>query len=144
MGYPDIDFVLVANVKEGLELVSKNKVYAYADIIPVLSYSIERYAYTNIKVSGQTEIDFALEFMIRSDYPLLKSIIDKTLRSMTYEERQAIINKWIKADFEKQFDYSLLWKIVLVFLIILLLILFRNRQLKKHHSELKKAQKETQ
>ena len=142
--YPNMDFVFVKGVKEGLDLVSHNKAYAYVDIMPVLSFNIEKYSFTNIKISGQTGLDFKLVSMIRSDYPLLKSIIDKTLRNMTYQEKEQILEKWLKAKYEKHFDYSLLWKIVLAFLIILFFVLYKNRQLKSYQHKLEEAQKDTE
>ena len=142
--YPNIDFIFVNGVKEGLKLVSNNKAYAYVDIMPVLTYNIEKYNFTNIKISGQTGLDFKLVSMIRSDYPLLKSIIDKTIRNMTYQEKEQVLEKWLKAKYEKNFDYSLLWKIVLAFLIILSYVLYKNRQLKMYQYKLEKAQKKTE
>jgi len=142
--YPNIEFVFVKGVKEGLEYVSNNKAYAYVDIMPVLSYSIEKYSFTNIKISGQTGVDFKLVSMIRSDYPLLKSIIDKTLRNMSYEEKNKILEKWLKAKIEKDYDYSLFGKVILGFVIILLFVLYKNRQLQTYQHKLEKAQEETQ
>ena len=142
--YPNMQFIVVDGVKEGLELVSNNQAYAYVDIMPVLSYSIEKHGFTNIKISGQTGVDFKLVSMIRSDYPLLKSIIDKTIRVMSYEEKEKIFEKWLKVKYEKDFDYSLLWKIVLGFLIILLFVIYKNRQLQTYQNKLEKAQEETQ
>jgi len=142
--YPNMQFVVVPGVKEGLELVSNNQVYAYVDIMPVLTYNIEKFSFTNIKISGQIGIDFKLVSMIRSDYPLLKSIIDKTIRDMSYEDKQEIFDKWVKAKYEKDFDYSLLWKVVLGFMIIILFVLYKNRQLQTYQHKLEKAQEETQ
>jgi len=142
--YPKIEFVLVDDVKEGLEYVSNDQAYAYVDIMPVLTHSIEKYSFTNIKISGQTGIDFKLVSMIRSDYPLLKSIIDKTIRNMSYEDKEKILSKWLKAKYEKAFDYSLLWKIVLGFMIILFFVLYRNRQLQMYQIKLERSQAETQ
>ena len=142
--YPNMKFVFVSSSKKGLEYVSQNKVYAYVDIMPVLTYGIEKHSFTNLKVSGQTGLDFELSSMIRSDYPLLKSIIDKTIRNMTFEEKDKIFNKWLKAKFEKEFDYSLLWKVIFVFTFILIYVLYKNSQLKNYQKQLEKANEETQ
>ncbi len=110
-----MNFIFVNSVKEGLELLTENKVYAFVDIMPVLTYNIKRYGFTNIKISGQTKINFNLKFMIRDDYPILQSIINKVLRQMPYEKKQEIKSKWLKVELENRFDYSLLWKTIAIF-----------------------------
>ena len=140
--YPNMTFVFVRNPKEGLEYLSDNKVYAYVDIMPVLTYNIKHLGFTNIKITGQTGLDFNLKFMIRDDYPILQSIINKVLRNMTQDEKEKIYNKWLKIDFQESIDYSLLWKIILIFLIILIFVLYKNKQLFDYQKSLKNTQKE--
>ncbi|MAD41814.1 MAG: hypothetical protein CL623_05425 [Arcobacter sp.] len=142
--YPNMNFIFVDNPKEGLEYLSDNKVYAYIDMIPVLSYNIKNFGFTNIKITGQTGIDFNLKFMIRDDYPLLKSIVNKVLNQMTYKEKEDIFNVWIKTKYEERSDYSTLIKVVLVFLVILLFVVYRNRQLLLYQKKLQLAKDETE
>ena len=142
--YPNMNFVFVNNPKEGFEYLSNNKAYAYVDIMPTLSYNIKNLGYTNIKITGQTGIDFNLGFMIRDDYPLLQSIINKVLNRMTYKEREKIYNEWTNIKYEEKSDYSTLIKIVLVFIVILLFVILRNRQLLQYQKSLELAKKETE
>ncbi|MBU3015246.1 transporter substrate-binding domain-containing protein [Poseidonibacter lekithochrous] len=142
--YPDMNFVFVNNPKEGLEYLSDNKVYAYIDMMPALSFNIKNFGFTNIKITGQTGIDFNLKFMIRDDYPLLKSIINKVLNQMTYKEKEDIFNVWIKTKYEEKSDYSILIKTVLVFISILLFVVYRNRQLLQYQKKLQLAKDETE
>jgi ABC-type amino acid transport substrate-binding protein len=66
--YPNMELILVDSIKEGLELVSNNKAYAFIDIQPVLLYNIGKYGFDDLKVSGNTGLDFNIKFMIRDDY----------------------------------------------------------------------------
>jgi two-component system, NarL family, sensor histidine kinase EvgS len=142
--YPNMNFVFVKNPKEGLEYLSNNKAYAFIDIMPTLTYNIKSLGYTNIKITGQTGIDFNLAFMIRDDYNLLQSIINKVLNRMTHKEREKIYNEWTNTKYEEKSDYSTLIKIVLLFLAILLFVIFRNRQLLQYQKKLELAKKETE
>jgi ABC-type amino acid transport substrate-binding protein/signal transduction histidine kinase len=142
--YPNMDFVFVKSVKEGLEYLSDNKAYAYIDIMPVLTYNIKNLGFTNIKITGQTGIEFNLKFMIRDDYVNLQSIVNKVLKQMTYIEKEKIFNKWLKTKFEEKPDYSLLLKIVLVFIVILLFVVYKNRQLLQYQKKLELAKNETE
>jgi len=142
--YPKMNFVFVDNPKEGLEFLSDNKAYAYIDIMPVLTYNIKNLGFTNIKITGQTGIELNLKFMMRDDYPHLKSIINKVLDHMTYVEKEEIYNIWIKTKFEEKSDYSLLWKTIFVFIIILLFVVYKNRQLLQYQKKLELAKSETE
>ena len=142
--HPNMQFEFVSNAQEGLELLSQNKVYAYVDIMPVLSYNIKKLGFTNIKIAGDTNIDYKLKFMIRNDYSILKSIIDKTLATMSYEDKELIFNKWLKVEVEEKFDYSLFWKIIIIFFLVLLFVLYKNRQLTIYQKKLEKIQNELQ
>ena len=142
--YPSMDFVFVNSVKEGLEILSQNKAYAYIDLMPILSYNIKSYGYTNIKISGQTGINFKLNMMIRDDLPILQSIINKVLNKMTIAEKDAIYDKWLSVKYQEKSDYSLLWKIVLVFILILFFVVYKNRQLVQYQKKLEFAKEDTE
>ncbi|NVJ52611.1 MAG: transporter substrate-binding domain-containing protein [Campylobacteraceae bacterium] len=134
--YPKIDFVETKNLKEALELLSENKVYAVVDSMPALSDQIKEFAFTNIKISGSTKVVFNMKMMIRDDYTILKSIINKVLFNITEEDKKVIKNKWINLEYEENFNYSLIWKIVLGFTIILIFVIYKNRQLLQYQKEL--------
>jgi len=140
--FPGIDFVFIKNINEGLELLSENKIFALVDIMPVLTYNISKYGYTNIKITGHTGLDYNLSFMIRDDYKVLQSIINKVLFQMTLEEKEKIQKKWISVEYSENFDYSLIWKIVLFFSIIIFFVIYKNRQLVLYQNKLETTQSE--
>ena len=127
---PEIDFIPVNSIKEGLDLVSKNEVYAFVDIKPVLLYNISKYDFDDLKVSGNTGFNFNLKFMIRDDYPILESILNKAISSISYSELNQIITKWDNVQFQKTIDYEIFIKIFLVVLLILLAFVYRTYTLK--------------
>ena len=143
--YPNLEFILVDSVKEGLDLVSKNKAYAFIDIKPVLSYNIAKYEYKNLKISGNTGVDFSLKFMIRDDYPILESILNKAISSISLNELNTIITKWNNIQFQTTFNYDLFWKSAIVILLILIAFIHRNRTLKNLNTTLSlKVEEKTQ
>lgn len=140
--YPTMDFVFINNIEEGLSLLSNNKIYALIDNLPVLAHNIQKYAYSNIKISGITGIDFNLQFMIRDDYDTLQSIINKVLNTMDPNDKNQIYNKWLKLEYTQAFDYSILWKYFLPLVLIIFLILYKNRQLLTYQKKLKHTKEE--
>ena len=128
--YPNMDFILVNSVKEGLELVSKNKAYAFIDIQPVLFYNIAKYGFDDLKVSGNTGLDFSIKFMIRDDYVILESILNKAISSISINELNEIITKWNNVQFQTNFNYELFLQIFAVVFLIILAFLHRTLTLK--------------
>jgi|TARA_R110002033_G_scaffold679_2_gene6061 ABC-type amino acid transport substrate-binding protein/signal transduction histidine kinase len=140
--YPYLNFVFVDNIKQGLELVSSHKVFAVVDSMPVLAYNIKKNSLHNLKISGNTNIDYNLQVMIRDDYVILKNIINKALDSQKLEEKETIYNKWLDLKFVKPFDYELMFKILIPIIIIFFIIIYKNRQLTKYQKELNLAKSE--
>ena len=58
--YPNLDLVLVNNVEEGLNLVSK-EVFAFVDIKPILTYNIAKFESKDFKVSVTQELTSPLK-----------------------------------------------------------------------------------
>ena len=124
--YPNMNFVLVDSIKEGLDLVSKNKAYAFVDIQPVLFYNIAKHGFDDLKVSGNTGLDFSLKFMIRDDYPILESILNKAISSISLNELNEIIHKWENVQFQTNFNYELFWQGLIVISLIILAFIHRT------------------
>lgn len=140
--YPTMDFVFINNIEEGLSLLSNNQIYALIDNLPVLTHNIQKYAYSNIKISGSTGIDFNLQMMLRDDYEVLQSIVNKVLEKMSPNDKSQIYNKWLKLEYSQPFDYSVLWKYFLPLILIILSILYKNRQLVIYQRKLKNTKNE--
>ncbi|MDD2895707.1 MAG: transporter substrate-binding domain-containing protein [Aliarcobacter sp.] len=140
--YPDMELILVNSIKEGLELVSNNKAYAFIDIQPVLLYNIAKYGFDDLKVSGNTGLDFNIKFMIRDDYAILESILNKAISSISINELNQIINKWDNVQFQTSFNYDLFWQGLLVISIIILAFIHRTLTLRNLNKILTKTVEE--
>lgn len=107
--YPDLDYLMVENAREGLEKVSKGEAFGYVDILPGLAHSIDFYGFTNLKISGNTGLKFDLRLMIRDDYPELVSIVNKVIDSMDSGRKQQILNKWSNVRYEQSINLVQYW-----------------------------------
>ena len=113
--YPNLDLVLVNNVEEGLNLVSKNQVFAFVDIKPILTYNIAKFSFKDLKVSGNSGIDFSLKIMVRKELKDLIPILNKTIATIPASEVITIVNSWNNVKFQTSIDYTIVW--ILVFLV---------------------------
>ena len=127
---PDIEFVYVDNVKQGLEKVRKREIYGFVDIMSAIAYNIQENSMLDIKVSGKLEFDIKLRIASRNDEPLLNEILQKSLDIIGKEKIKQIVGNWYSIKVEEAVDYSLLINICIVFIVIILIVLYKNRQVK--------------
>ncbi|WP_141050139.1 transporter substrate-binding domain-containing protein [Aliarcobacter cryaerophilus] len=123
--YPNLDLVLVNNVEEGLNLVSKKEVFAFVDIKPILTYNIAKFAFKDLKVSGNSGIDFSLKIMVRKEFKDLIPIINKTIATIPASEVITIVNSWNNVQFQNSIDYKTVW--ILTFVVFFSIIAFIHR-----------------
>ena len=123
--YPNLDLVLVNNVEEGLNLVSKKEVFAFVDIKPILTYNIAKFEFKDLKVSGNSGINFPLKIMVRKEYKDLIPIINKTIATIPASEVITIVNSWNNVKFQTSIDYTIVW--ILTFVVFFSIIAFIHR-----------------
>ena len=138
--YPEIRLKVVsANLKNFAQIpikdLSTGLADAYIGNLLSTTYTIQTKGYTNVKVAAPTPFDNHNQAMaIRSDWPELASIINKTLASMTSEEHAAIRNKWLSVRYEYGIDkvYVLKWVLTVTGIasFIIGFILIWNKRLK--------------
>ncbi|MBU1108001.1 MAG: transporter substrate-binding domain-containing protein [Candidatus Riflebacteria bacterium] len=110
--YPDLKIVEVNDALSGLRMVEKREVLGYIGTISAIGYLIQRYNLFNLKIAGKLEERYKISVGIRNDDPLLLSIINKAIDSITEKERAKILSQWISVKYERGFDYNLFWKII--------------------------------
>lgn len=141
--YKNIDIVEVKNNKEGLEKVKSGEIYAFINSFPSIAYSLRKHQIKNIKISGKTSIDIIARIAIRNDEVILQNILNKAINSISDEQREQILSKWMTILKEEKFDTTLFIQIVAsIFILFVLIIIFiiskSNRKLNLVNKELEK------
>jgi diguanylate cyclase (GGDEF)-like protein/PAS domain S-box-containing protein len=139
---PLIEIVDVSTTKEGLERVSSGELFGYIDTMPTIGYGIQKYSMFDLKIAGKLEFNIELSIASRNDEPLLNTIMQKALDSISEEQKRTIIGKWIEIKVAQVFDYTILWQISALFLFIVLAVLYKNRAVILVNRELVKAKHE--
>ena len=95
INYPNLDLVLTNSNDESLEAVSFGKADAYIGNIAVATNVIKQRYLSNLRVVAKVP-NFTTDTSVAIDkrYPLLHSIIEKSLSAITAAEKQQIIDKW--------------------------------------------------
>lgn len=141
---PSVHIVGVKNAKDGLERVRSGEIFGYVDIIPVIMYTMQQNSLVDLKISGKLEFDIKLSMASRNDEPLLNSILQKTLSTIGEDKIKEIVAKRMSVKVDQRVDYSLLWQISLFFMLIILIILYKSKEVSSLNNKLLKATKEIQ
>ncbi|WP_372831592.1 EAL domain-containing protein [Pontibacterium sp.] len=140
--YPKIELVELASIQEGLERVRQGELLGFLDALPSLSYHIQQGHYGQLKISGKFEYNWNVGVAARNDEPLLVSVFNKVIAHTSASTHQKIRNNWLAVRYEEAVDYSLLWKSLSVFVVILFLMALRFRQIVKHRNEISRKNAE--
>ena len=125
--YPNMNFILVNTIKDGLNAVKEGKAYAFIDIKPTLTYNINKLGLNELKITGNTGLNFELRMMIREDYILLQSILNKAIASLSDKDLNDIMQKWNNIQFEDSFDYKKLWFILIIIFALFGILIYKNQ-----------------
>lgn len=136
--YPDIQFVEVNNITEGLKLVEREKVFGFIGTLATVGYNIQRNFVGQLKITGKFDDTWNLSIASRNDEPILNTIFNKALNDISSNQKQEILNKWISINYQKESNNELLNKvlIILIIFISLFILIYRQYLLKKLNKEL--------
>lgn len=120
--YPNFTLIEFEDTKVALDMVSNRKLDGFIELFPTFSL-MSQIADTNLKIAGRID-EISLNIASHISEPLLHSILEKSLNSISEEEQKRITDKWMAIKIEKEFDYSLIWKIGILVLFIIFFITY--------------------
>ena len=140
MKYPNINFIDVKNIQEGLNLVQKGKVFGFIDTLLTVGYQIQNNYIGQLKISGRFDETWNLGIGTRNDEPILNDIFNKAINDVSVTQKQEILNTWISVNYQNNLDYGFFYKILAVLIIftIILILSYRQYLLKKLNTQLNK------
>jgi PAS domain S-box-containing protein len=92
--HPEISILPANNTVDALRLVSEGEAAAYIGDAANVNYAISQTGLTNLRFSGQTGYINKHSIGVIKSHPLLISILNKALASITQEQRTTITNRW--------------------------------------------------
>lgn len=127
--HPEIKLLYVENQEAGLDAVSEGRAFALVGTLILLNNKIRSDGLLNLKIAGTTEEYDEFRVGVSGELPLLQTIMQKAVDSITVEEANEISNRWTAVEYTKEIDYTLLWQLLSGAFIILLIIGYWNRRL---------------
>lgn len=137
--YPEIDIVDVENIEDGLNKVKSGKLYGYVGTLATIGYMIQKEFTGELKIAGKFSDSWKLGIGVRNDDKTLFEILEKAVKSLSEEEKQHILNKWVSVKYEKNMDYTLIWQLLFAAIVIFMGFTYWNRRISRLNKELTKA-----
>lgn len=147
--YKDLDIYDVKNIKEGLEKVKDGTLFGFIDTLATTGYEIQKNYVGELKIAGKFDDRWELGIGTRNDEPLLNTIFNKAISTISSQTHHEILNKWISVNYSENgqnYKELLLWTFALLFVLssILFFIIRTNTKLQEEIREKKETQKQLQ
>lgn len=137
--FPNLKVVLTGSEPESMTLVSERKADLTIRSLIVAANAIKKEGLFNLKIAGQIpEYTNKLRIGVLKDEKTLRNILDKGVKTITAQEREAISNKHVTINVQQGVDYRLVWKIFAGFSLAMLLVIYRHRKLSAINKELER------
>ena len=95
--YPRVTIREYGSTSEALDAVSRGEAEAYAGNRAVVIHLIEKELLNNLRLMGKLTVPKSiLQIGVQKEQPLLASILDKALASLTVDEERTIRQKWLQ------------------------------------------------
>ncbi len=132
--FPNTHIIEVNSIDEGVLKVSTGELYAFVELLPTISYSVQKQGLTNLKIAGHVDIDIPIVMSVRSDQPELLRIINKSLSAISNQTKNTLFNKWVSVDYVTKIDYWFIVRGLLLIAVIAMVSLYwmnKNRALRQ-------------
>lgn len=139
--FPKINFIKVDTGLQGLEKVEEGEVFGFLDSFLVVNHEIFKNPSRDLAIKGQFNEAIYLGMASRKDEPLLNTILQKALDSISDEDKNKILYKWTSLEENENIDFELIFWILFCFILILLLFFYWNLKLKKEIKSRLKVEK---
>ncbi|UOM37158.1 transporter substrate-binding domain-containing protein [Acuticoccus sp. I52.16.1] len=137
--YPDVTLVEMDSEAEALEAVRDGTLDAALGTLPSLGYLIASERAGDVKIAGRIAEDWRASFATDADKPQLAAIFSKLLASLDESAVQAILSRQMLIRIERQVDYTRLLVLAAGAGLVLALVFYWNRKLKRLNDDLAAA-----
>jgi signal transduction histidine kinase/ABC-type nitrate/sulfonate/bicarbonate transport system substrate-binding protein len=140
--YPNHNFVDVNSIEESIEKIKKGELFGHIDLLLTSWDKIQENEFEKLKISAKLNLSVPLSIAIKKDDFILYKILEKAVDSISKEKKDEILQKWLTIEYKKEFDNDLIWKILIIFLVIISFIIYKQRLLRKMNDTLQLMVKE--
>ncbi len=134
--YPNIKLNYVSSLQDGFNGVEKGKYYGYIDNLIITAYTFKNIQNGHLKIAGQFNDKVSVGFGVRSDDEILFNIFEKLSRNIKHSDIHKFCNEWTSINYIKNVKFEYLKEIIVLGLLIIFIIFYKQHVLKKKNIEL--------
>ena len=127
--YPQGDLREYTSAEAGLQAVKSGEIYAFIDSLPVMAKQIQN-NHPELKIVDKIDYQHTLSLASSQIDPALVGIFNKVIATISVQQHEEIVNRWLPLVYETQPDMQWLWYLLIAIIIIIMLLIFRNQVLK--------------
>ncbi len=128
--FPYLNVLLTGSEPESMILVSERQADLTIRSMIVAADAIKKEGLFNLKIAGQIpDYTNVLRIGVLKDNTMLRDILDKGVKTITHEERDAISNRHVPINVHQGMDHQQIWKIMAGIGVVLLVAVLWNRKL---------------
>ncbi|MDQ0324581.1 polar amino acid transport system substrate-binding protein [Rhodopseudomonas julia] len=142
--YPNVELVEVKSEAEALTGVRRGELDAALGTLPSLGYLLASKRLYDVKVAGRIFEDWRASIATRSDEPMLAAIFAKLVAGLDEQEVQTMLSRQMLVRIDQRVDYSRLLLLGGVALVVLVLVIYWNRKLRRLNAALERANQKLQ
>lgn len=138
--YPNIEVVDVKDIDDGLQKVVNGELFGFIGTLASVGYIFQKNFIGELKITGKFDDRWELGIGTRNDEPLLHSIFEKAISSLSPQKHQDILNRYIAIKYEKGKDYDLIIKIIIFVSVLAIIGIYFYRRLSLANKKLQELQ----
>jgi len=133
--YPELELIPLSSSQALQQALETERVTAVVSTLEHAAELVDASA-GELRIIGQLDNRYSFAVATRNDEPLLKLAMQKAVAAATPAERDAIERKQTQFTIEQRMDLTLLWEVLAVVGLAGLLLLHRQRELKRLNRDL--------
>ncbi len=127
--YPNVEFVGVNSLEDGIEKVLSNKIDGHVDLLYTTLYRLYDKNNSKLKISNKLDIDSDLRVAVRKEDKILFNIINKAVNDIDDAKIDSLIKSWVTIEYKKSTDFTYLWITLFIAGLLFLALLYRHKVL---------------
>ncbi len=131
--FPNLKIILTADESEAMTLVSTRQADLTIRSLIVAAHAIKKEGLFNLKISGQIpDYTNQLRMGVLKDERVLRAILDKGVKTITPQEREAISNRHVAINVQRGIDWTRIYVLLSLLTLAILIAIYisrKNRQL---------------
>ncbi|MEM5535520.1 diguanylate cyclase [Neptuniibacter pectenicola] len=135
--YPKMKIISVDHVVEGLRMLQAGQIDGFVGAAASIAHIAKEFQISDIAISDELRDSWDFSIAVKNDIPYLQNIINKSIASITSDEQESIVNRWVVVEYKHTVDYTIIWIVLGVGAALALAGLYRYLQILSYSKVLK-------